>query len=606
MKTIQALAALFFFCAVGRINAFSEEAVNALASRALNQQPQKTSDGFTLVTPPGQLDGSVMGYRINPNDPWANGKDTVTVVYRVPARAWAAIGFSDNGGQMVGSEAVIALPDSGQVLKYNLNAKSPQGVNPMPEYQQTLIESGISQDATTTTMAFTKIMVEPGEIPILAGQNTFLGAWGSSNTLGIHSNRQPFGLDLTTGLFVDVINGNGGGVPPPAQQEPPAQVDNNLAAVNQDGFTAVNLQGQLQGSTLQFRVNLNDANAGGEDTVTVVYTIPQVAWCAIAVSDNGGFMIGSEAIIALPDTGEVLKYNLDAKSVPGVVPMPENQQTLIDASVTQDGVSTTLTFTKLMVEDGEIPISNGANTFLGAWGSANTLGIHAIRDSFEIDLSSGGINSDLQVRKQAFWKAHGLFAGIAWGLLSPLAISASVLRKLFKDGPLWFKIHRGLNMCVVLFTVAAFLLAVIAINLETPEGASPNHFSRESTSKHRLIGLVIFIIAFIQALLGIFRPHVPDAGEKKPLKRYLWELAHKGLGYICLGLAVFQVQSGIQIYQTIFAGSGEFLHIVFWTVFACMAGGVLLGLITIQIRTERGDVMPVPTKAAHFDDEEAS
>jgi hypothetical protein len=263
-----------------------------------------------------------------------------------------------------------------------------------------------------------------------------------------------------------------------------------------------------------------------------------------------------------------------------------------------------MTFTKLLVENGEIPISAGANTFLGAWGSANTLGIHAIRDSFEIDLSSGGI-VELQTRKQAFWKAHGLFAGIAWGLLSPLAIGASVVRKLF-NGPLWFTVHRGLNMCVVLFTVAAFSLAVVAISIETPEGASPNHFNRNSNYKHRFFGLIIFIIALVQALLGIFRPHVPKEGEDKTLIRKVWEFAHKCLGYFCLGLALFQVQSGIKIYQTIFAGSGEFLLIVFWTVVACIGGGAILGLITIQCRGCKDDDNNKATSKAQRSDQSSS
>ena len=49
-------------------------------------------------------------------------------------------------------------------------------------------------------------------------------------------------------------------------------------------------------------------------------------------------------------------------------------------------------------------------------------------------------------------------------------------------------------MLVVLSTVVAFILAVVAINQETPEGASPNHFTPDP-NPHRLIGLVIFIIA---------------------------------------------------------------------------------------------------------------
>jgi uncharacterized membrane protein YozB (DUF420 family) len=291
---------------------------------------------------------------------------------------------------------------------------------------------------------------------------------------------------------------------------------------------------------------------------------------------------------------------LNAKDVTGVVPKSDEKQSLIDTSVTQDGDTTTLTFTKIMVEDGEIPISIGANTFLGAWGSGNDLGIHAVRQSFDLDLVSGGV-AELETRLKPYWKAHGWIAGITWGLLSPLAISASVLRKLFKGG-LWFQIHRGLNMLVVVFTIIAFALAVVAINKETPTGASANHFSY-STNPHRTTGIVIFFIAIVQATLGIFRPHVPEKGEVKSTVRFIWEIVHRLLGFICLGLALYQVQSGIKIYQTIFTGSAESMLTVFWSVVGAIGGTVVLGLVSIRFCNIGNDEKMLPKNVEDNDQE---
>jgi hypothetical protein len=94
-------------------------------------------------------------------------------------------------------------------------------------------------------------------------------------------------------------------------------------------------------------------------------------------------MVGSEAVIGLPDTGEVQKYDLNERAVSGIVPMVDERQTLIDASITQTSDSTTLKFTKILVEDGEIPIEKDAkNTFLSAWGTSNILGFHAAREPY--------------------------------------------------------------------------------------------------------------------------------------------------------------------------------------------------------------------------------
>ena len=92
--------------------------------------------------------------------------------------------------------------------------------------------------------------------------------------------------------------------------------------------------------------------------------------------------------------GEVpLKYNLAGKSVDTVVPMPDAQQTLTDASITVEDGTTILRFTKIMAEPDEIVISPTDNTMLWAYGSDSTLAFHAARDSFTINLSEGTTSS---------------------------------------------------------------------------------------------------------------------------------------------------------------------------------------------------------------------
>ncbi|KAL7548776.1 hypothetical protein ACHAWF_012027 [Thalassiosira exigua] len=110
-------------------------------------------------------------------------------------------------------------------------------------------------------------------------------------------------------------------------------------------------------------------------------------WVGFGISERGD-MVGSVAVIGLPDEGSVLKYRLLGKSEDDVVVANDEYQTLIDPSVTQSGGVTTLEFGKLLVEDGELPIlEEGVNQFLLAVGSSNELFYHQTRLSFEKDFS---------------------------------------------------------------------------------------------------------------------------------------------------------------------------------------------------------------------------
>jgi hypothetical protein len=88
-----------------------------------------------------------------------------------------------------------------------------------------------------------------------------------------------------------------------------------------------------------------------------------------------------------------MKYSLGGQSVETVVPMPDGQQTLENASIkigrTSEGVKTVMKFTKFLVEPNEIEIVLGMNNFLWAHGSDETLAYHAGRSAIYVNLMSG-------------------------------------------------------------------------------------------------------------------------------------------------------------------------------------------------------------------------
>jgi len=263
---------------------------------------------------------------------------------------------------------------------------------------------------------------------------------------------------------------------------------------------------------------------------------------------------------------------MSSKLLPGVVPMPQDQQTLIETSLVQNGGTTRMTFTKILNEAGEVPIVVGANTFIAAYGFDNELFIHERRDSFAVDLVAGEVEL-VETRKKALWKAHGICAALAWGYASPMAIGAAILRYWLPNG-LWFKVHQALNMSVAVLTVLAFGFAVAAINAE---GLS--HFSA-SPSPHRLVGLVVFLLLIAQTAGGIFRPHTPEKGETKTSTRSAWEIGHRVFGIVLLLMAWFQIASGIKIYQTLFVESaGTNLFGIFWGSIGAIVSIVVAGRI---------------------------
>ena len=100
-------------------------------------------------------------------------------------------------------------------------------------------------------------------------------------------------------------------------------------------------------------------------------------WISIGFSADGS-MAGSQAIIGIPSAGTVLKYDLTTTATP----MSEDRQTLSGTSLTEADGMVIIEFTKLLIEDGEVPILEGAeNTFIYARGH-NELGYHGMYGRF--------------------------------------------------------------------------------------------------------------------------------------------------------------------------------------------------------------------------------
>ncbi|KAL7580487.1 hypothetical protein ACA910_003619 [Epithemia clementina (nom. ined.)] len=270
-------------------------------------------------------------------------------------------------------------------------------------------------------------------------------------------------------------------------------------------------------------------------TIQIKLVLNALAWMAMAFTDGRPGMVGAEAVIGFPSAdpnspSAPTKFHMNSKTGDGVVPMAAEQQTLMNATIAQTDTQTILQFTKFLSEEGEHPIfSDRPNTFLFAHGANNGAGPHISYGSFEVlpnhctvyikdELQNGfalnqqGAEAGVEVvdLQRKLWVAHGACAAIAWGILVPLAIGASLIRKVLvqvlglSEGA-WFQLHRVLNFLAAALTVAAFAIGVRAINESTANGADPDHFNGDITM-HRRVGLIIFLLTLMQAINGMLRP----------------------------------------------------------------------------------------------------
>jgi hypothetical protein len=113
-------------------------------------------------------------------------------------------------------------------------------------------------------------------------------------------------------------------------------------------------------------------------------------WIGIGFSSDGT-MYGSQAIIGIPAEGTVLKYDLTSTATL----MTEDKQTLSSTSISEVEGIMIMEFSKLLIEEGEVPILEGAkNNFIHARGQGE-LGFHSIDYSFRVDLCTSAIEEDV-------------------------------------------------------------------------------------------------------------------------------------------------------------------------------------------------------------------
>lgn len=147
--------------------------------------------------------------------------------------------------------------------------------------------------------------------------------------------------------------------------------------------------------------------------------------------------------------------------------------------------------------------------------------------------SSSGSSGNRELTKQnRVWIAHMVFMIVAWMLCFPIGILVARYGRTFFT---WLPKHRIIQSVGFLFVFIGFFLAVGGVSL-----MGQSHFS----NTHEKLGLALFILLFVQILLGV----ASHSLKKRKGKRYIGYV-HIPFGLIMFGLSVWQIHEGFERWQ---------------------------------------------------------
>ncbi len=126
---------------------------------------------------------------------------------------------------------------------------------------------------------------------------------------------------------------------------------------------------------------------------------------------------------------------------------------------------------------------------------------------------------------------HGIFMVLSWGIL--LQWGAFIARYLRHKDPLWFKLHRAIQVSGVVLSFLGLIFGIVSVG--------NGHFR----FAHGALGLVVTILGLQQPFNALIRPHKPEDGAEKTTKRFIWEFLHKNIGRLALLIAIVQISMGL-------------------------------------------------------------
>lgn len=267
-------------------------------------------------------------------------------------------------------------------------------------------------------------------------------------------------------------------------------------------------------------------------------------YIAVGPSPNAK-MSGGEVVLGLPNSGTVKKYSLTGYSSSSVEEMPSSQQTLTNTAISLSGGQTTMTFTKLLSEPGELEISStGATTLIFAVGESSSLTYHKSRKSVKIDLANCG--DKVETTETKALNKFGVF-GHAFLMIGAMlyVLPCGILSAVFKEklGPAWIKIHLPMQM---LGSGAVLCGLVVIISCLSQADRDPDFETSTAFGIHTVLGFIAIVFVAVQVAGGLLRARKPSGGEPAHWTRSAFELIHRSVGHVAIVIGILAVLSGIE------------------------------------------------------------
>eukprot|EP01084_Bolivina_argentea_P176180 304935_1 len=187
---------------------------------------------------------------------------------------------------------------------------------------------------------------------------------------------------------------------------------------------------------------------------------------------------------------------------------------------------------------------------------------------------------------------HGIIMWIAWAVFASIGIMISAFRWLVPNKPkgCWFQMHRVVQVMVIILHVIGVIIAIIIV-----QDSGVEHFS----NNHMIMGLTVTILVVLQPLNAIFRPHPATGGTKTPMKRLIWEIMHKFLGYSAWIIACITAYLGFSLPVIDESGLG-YLHLFGWclllfivymvlTMIGCSRNKSDPPMVSVNVNTDGSD-----------------
>ena len=142
-----------------------------------------------------------------------------------------------------------------------------------------------------------------------------------------------------------------------------------------------------------------------------------------------------------------------------------------------------------------------------------------IGDVFKVDSSQEPTYFDKEMEIKQLFKTHGILAGVSWGIVVPLAMSAAWFRESFSDAKnggisclskTWLVIHASMAVAAAITTSVSVYFVLKALQLE-----GGWDYAMKFSGPHQYMGLFLLVGAWIQVLGGMLRPRHKSSGHVK-------------------------------------------------------------------------------------------